>query len=99
MAKTAVLRGFLERVGFSVAKKADTWSVIRIEKMLEELGIKGYEFMYQAKVVRLNDRNDLMRILLHTVPSGVSSDYNLILRKLNDELKLQLGTWQFEAKA
>ncbi|MBE0448361.1 MAG: hypothetical protein IBX64_09740 [Actinobacteria bacterium] len=98
MAKTAILKGFFDRVGLSVTKKQDAWSVIKIEKMLQELRIDGYEFLYQPKVVRLKDKNQLMRLLLHMVPSEISSEYNLILGKFNDEMKLKVGSWQFEAK-
>lgn len=98
MTRTAVLKGFLGRIGFSVAAKPDTWGVINIEKMLHELGINGYEFMYQSKVVKLRDKDQLMRVLKHSVPSEVSSEYNLIGHS-NEDLKLQLRGWQFEAKA
>jgi len=98
MARTATLKGFLDKVGFRAVKRADAWSVIKVEKMLHELGIDGYEFMYQPKVVKLKDKDQLMQILLHLVPSEVSSDYNLILGKFNDEMKLKLGNWQFETR-
>lgn len=99
MARIAALRGFLDRVGGTAVKEQDTWSVVKIEKMLGELGISGYEFLYQSRVIKLDNKDGLMKILLHTVPSEVSHEYNLILGKFNDELKLQLGSWQFEAKA
>ena len=99
MARTAMFRGFLGRMGLSAVQQANTWSVITIEKMLEELGIKRYEFDYEPKVVRLSDHEDLMRILRHSTPSSVSSEYDLIVSRFEDNLKLQLGSWQFEAKA
>lgn len=99
MAKAAILRGLLDRIGFPAVKHTDTWSVVKIERMLQELGINDYEFIYQPRVVRLKDQNQLIKILLHTVPSKVSSEYNLILGKFDDEMKLKVGSWQFEAKA
>jgi len=98
MTGTGVLRGLLERVGSRTIRKADVWSVVSIEKMLSELEITGYEFMYQSRVVKLAGREDLMRIMKYTVPSEVSSEYDLI-GKLNDDLRLHLGSWQFGAKA
>ena len=79
--------------------KNDAWSVIKVEKMLDELSISGYEFMYQAKAVKLQNPEDLTKIMLHTIPSEVSHDYSLILGKINEDMKLKVGSWQFEAKA
>lgn len=98
MTGTGIFQGLLERVGSKAVAKADIWSVVSIEKMLDELEITDYEFMYQSRVVRLANRADLMAILKHTVPSQVSNEYNLI-GSFNDDLRLRLGSWQFEAKA
>jgi hypothetical protein len=96
--RTTTFGRLLDWTGVKSVKK-DAWSVIKVERMLDELGITGYEFVYQAKAVRLKNPADLMKIMLHTVPSEVSHDYNLILGRINEDLKLKVGSWQFEAKA
>ncbi|HZD60214.1 MAG TPA: hypothetical protein VE439_07155 [Anaerolineae bacterium] len=98
MARTALLRGVLEKVGIP-AKSTDTWSVVKIEKLLKELNIDSYEFLYQSKVVKLTNKDELMKVLLHIAPAEVLHEYNLILGKFGDDMKLKVGSWQFEAKA
>ena len=79
--------------------RSDCWSVIKVERMLEDIGIREYEIVSELKVVRLNGQGELIRVLLHLVPSEVSSEYHLILSRLEDEMKIQIGNWRFEAKA
>lgn len=99
MATMTTLKDFLGKVSIPIIKSQDTWSVAKIERLLHDLEIKDYELVFQPKVVKLKDRNQLMWILFHMVPSNISSDYHLVISKFNDTLKLQLGAWQFEAEA
>jgi len=99
MARATILKEFLSKISTPKVERPDCWSVIKVEKMLEDLGINGFEIVNEPRVVKLNGQEELMRMLLHLVPSEVSSDYHLILSKLNNEMKLQIGCWQFEVKA
>jgi len=98
MARTAIIRGFLDRIGIPVAK-SDTWSVLRIERMLKDLGITRYEFDYEPKVVKLAGEDELMIILRHMMPSALSDDPGLSIMQIGDKAKLRIGNWMFEAKA
>lgn len=97
MARAALLKGFLEKVATPKETRPDCWSVIKVEKMLHEAGITKYEIINEPRVVQVFAYEELLNILLHLVPSEVSSEYHLILSKLNDEMKIQIGCWQFEA--
>lgn len=99
MARTAILRGFLERIGVPAIKSPATWSVIKIEKMLKDLNITGYEFDYEPRVVRLQDRNQLMLVLYYMMPFEVSDDLSLAPNEFNGVASIQAGSWQFETKA
>lgn len=99
MARTSILTGFLDKIRAPQEAHPDCWSVIKVEKLLADVGVKKYELANEQKVVRMNNRSELMQILIHLVPSEVSSDYNLVLSKLEDEMRVEIGCWQFEAKA
>jgi len=98
MARTAIIKGFLDRIGIPVVK-SNTWSVVRIERMLKDLGITRYEFDYEPKVVKLASEDELMTILRHTMPSALSNDPSLSITQIGDKAKLRIGNWMFEAKA
>lgn len=98
MARTAITKGFLDRIGISVAR-SNTWSVVRIERMLKDLGISRYEFYYEPKVVKLASEDELTTILRHVMPSALSNDPNLNITQIGDKAKLRIGNWMFEAKA
>lgn len=98
MAREAILKGILNKVGLKTVKRADSFSVIRIEKMLRELDIYSYEFIYEAKVVKLKDKDELTAVLYHLMPS-VSDSYHLALNEFAGKAKLRVGGWQFEAQA
>jgi len=99
MARTAILRGFLDRIGVPAVKSSGTWSVIKIEKMLKDLNIIGYEFDYEPRVVRLQDRNQLMLVLCYMMPFEVSDDFDLAPDEFNGVALVQAGNWQFESRA
>ncbi|MHB8842097.1 MAG: hypothetical protein ACYC56_10000 [Candidatus Aquicultor sp.] len=99
MARTTILRGFLERIGVPALKSSGTWSVIKIEKMLKDLNITGYEFDYEPRVVQLKDRNQLMLVLYYAMPFEVSDDFDLAPDEFNGVASIQVGSWQFESRA
>lgn len=99
MARASILAGFLDKIRAPQEAHPDCWSVIKVEKLLADVGAKGYEVLNEQKVVRMNSRSELMQILIHLVPSEVSSDYNLVLSKLEDEVRVEIGCWQFETRA
>lgn len=99
MARAALIKEVLGRIGLSPMKRSNCWSVIKVEKMLQNLGLSDYEVINQARVVRLNTEDELMKIMLHLVPFEVSGDYRLTLGKVNDKAMLKFGCWQFEAKS
>jgi len=96
VAKAAILKGILSRAG--VSRRADTFSVVRIERILSELGIKSYEFDFEPRVVRLTEEADLIKVMLHFMPSGITEDSDIAISKLNDDMALRIGSWQFEAR-
>ncbi|MHB8840368.1 MAG: hypothetical protein ACYC56_01040 [Candidatus Aquicultor sp.] len=97
MARLASLKEVLGRIGFPALKRSDCWGVIKVEKMLQNLGLSNYEIVNQARVVRVATEDELMKIMLHLVPFEVSGDYRLTLGKVNDKAMLRFGCWQFEA--
>ncbi|MHB8841676.1 MAG: hypothetical protein ACYC56_07800 [Candidatus Aquicultor sp.] len=96
MAKAALLQGILRRAG--VSRKVDTFSVVRIERILGELGITGYEFDFEPRVVRLAEEAHLIKVMLHFMPSGITEDSDIAISKLHDDMALRIGSWQFEAR-
>ncbi|MHB8841960.1 MAG: hypothetical protein ACYC56_09285 [Candidatus Aquicultor sp.] len=96
MAKAALLKGILRRAG--VSRKADTFSVVRIERILSELGIQGYEFDFEPRVIRLSNEADLTKVMLHFMPSGITEDSDIAISKLNNDVAFRIGSWQFEAR-
>jgi len=98
MAKATVFEKILSGIGIS-KKRRDTWSVVKIEKVLKDTGVKAYEFDFEPKVVRLANRDDLMKILMNAMPSEISKDDSLTIVEANGLSKLKLGNWMFEAKS
>ncbi|HZD59685.1 MAG TPA: hypothetical protein VE439_04430 [Anaerolineae bacterium] len=99
MAFAATLKGLLEKVKTSEESHPDCWSLLKVEKLLHDVGIKGCEVTYETKVVRVKGREELTRILLYMVPSEVSHEYSLVLSRFGDTMKVTIGCWQFEAEA
>ena len=99
MSTAATLRSFISKLSFPAVEHPSCWGVIKIEKMLNEVGISNYELENESRVVNVGGQENLMRILLHLVPYEVSSDYHLTLSRFDDKIKLQIGCWQFEANA
>lgn len=96
MAKEASIRGILSKVGFS--RKADGFSVVRIERILAELEIKAYEFDFQPRVIKLRDEADLMKVMLHFMPQGIQES-GVAIAKLSDDMTFRVGSWQFEIRS
>lgn len=99
MARTSLLTGFLEKIKTPQERRPDCWGIIKVEKMLAEAGVSDYEVSNEPRIIRLNDESALMKVMMHLVPSDVSSDYHLVLSKLDNEMKITIGSWQFESKA
>ncbi len=97
MARTAILERIFGRVT-SPVKRTGTWSVLRVERMLDSLGIRNYEFNYETRVVRMTSQADLTRILFHLMPSEISCDPGFGIIKLDGSQRIRIGSWQFEAK-
>lgn len=97
MAKATVLERILGSVGIPLKRK-DTWSVVKVEKMLKDAGITNYEFLFQSKVVKLDSQNDLIRILMKAMPSEISKDSSLTITEIDGSSRLKIGNWVFEAR-
>ncbi len=98
MAKAAALRGILDRV-FPAVKPTNTWSVIKVEKLLKEVGLSSYEFDYETKCVYLSGENDLMDIVVHLMPSEITDDTSMVITEFNGAPRLRIGNWQFKVSA
>ncbi len=98
MAKAAALRGILDRV-FPTVKPTDTWSVIKVERLLKEVGAYDYEFDYEPKCVYLASEDDLLRIVVHLMPSEITDDTSMIITEFNGMPRLRIGNWQFKVSA
>lgn len=94
----ATLKGLLERISIPKEKTPDCWSVLKVEKLLQDTHVAGYEILHQTRVVRFDTQEELLKILLHLVPSEVSHEYHLMLSRFNDTVKVKIGCWQFEAE-
>ncbi|MBE0447240.1 MAG: hypothetical protein IBX64_03920 [Actinobacteria bacterium] len=99
MTRAAILKGFLDKINIPKESHPGCWSVIKVEKMLQDTGIRGYEIIHEPRVVRIEGQEELIRILLHLVPSEVLNEYHLILSRLDNKMKIKIGCWQFEARA
>ncbi|MCL6472402.1 MAG: hypothetical protein K6T91_06270 [Firmicutes bacterium] len=97
MARTAILRGILDKV-FPVVKPTNTWSVIKVEKMLKDAGISKYEFDYETKCVCLASKDDLMEIIIRLMPSEITQDQDVVISKFNGAAELRIGNWKFKVQ-
>lgn len=97
MARTAVLKGILDKV-FPVVKPTNTWSVIRVERLLKDAGISKYEFDYETKCVCLANKDDLLEIIVRLMPSEITQDQDVVISKFNGTSALRIGNWQFKVQ-
>lgn len=99
MATTTGVKGFLKKVGFITEDRPSCWTVLEVERILADLGIHDYEFIYQSRTVKLKDSDQLIKILKHIVPSDALDKSSLSFVKVNGLNKLRLRCWQFVAAA
>lgn len=83
--------------GYSGIKESSCWGVDKVEGILYEVGIMGYELISEEKVVNVVSQGDLKRLLLYLVPCEVSREYNLIISKVGGKYSVKIGCWSFQA--
>ncbi len=96
---STTLKGILSKIGLGSIQRPDCWSLIKVEKMLNDFGIKDFEIINQRKVVKLRSESDLKTILTYLMPNDISSDYHLSLSKVDGKALFRFACWQFEAEA
>lgn len=84
--------------GYSGIKESSCWGVDKVERILYEVGIMGYELINKEKVVNVVSQGDLKRLLLYLVPYEVSSEYNLMISKAGGKYSVRIGCWSFQAE-
>jgi len=86
------------QAGYSGIKEPDCWSVDKVEGIIYEVGLMGYELLEEERVINVVSQGDLKRLLLYFVPHEVSSDYSLTISRIGSKYSVKIGCWDFQAE-
>lgn len=93
----ALIKGLVGRLA-SDQPPPTRWHIDHVERLLEDLGITGATFDYEAKVVILEDLDDLFSMMSFAGKKALSDRCRLSMSTWKKKVCLNVGGWQFETE-
>lgn len=90
-----MVKGLLEKLN---TESEVVWSVEKIKKIAEKIGLGRYELDLESRAVILSSLEDLYKVMNHTGRTELSNQCRLSMSKFKKKVCLEIGGWQFEAE-